>query len=65
MVCAFVFALLANRSNSYCMLVQDLAARFADGRLSNEKIMEASDEELYEMLTAVRGIGKVYFFHFL
>lgn len=37
----------------------DLAARFADGRLSNEKIFEANDEELYEMLTAVRGIGNV------
>lgn len=40
-------------------LVHDLASRFADGRLSNEKILEADDEQLYEMLVAVRGIGKV------
>lgn len=39
--------------------VQDLAARFADGRLTTEKIFEATDEELYEMLIAVRGIGRV------
>ena len=39
--------------------VLDLAGRFADGRLSTEKLLEADDEALYEMLTAVRGIGKV------
>lgn len=39
--------------------MQDLATRFADGRLSNDKILTAGDEELYELLTAVRGIGKV------
>ncbi|KAI0032241.1 DNA glycosylase [Vararia minispora EC-137] len=38
--------------------VQDLAARFADGRLTSKKVLEAEDEELYEMLTAVRGIGR-------
>ncbi|KAL5484844.1 hypothetical protein ACEPAI_7486 [Sanghuangporus weigelae] len=48
---------LSGRKAEY---VQDLAARFADGRLSNEKIIHASDEELYEMLTAVRGIGKQF-----
>jgi hypothetical protein len=37
----------------------DLAARFADGRLSTEKLAKATDEELDEMLIAVRGIGKV------
>ena len=37
----------------------DLAARFADGRLSTEKLLAADDEHLYEMLTAVRGIGRV------
>ena len=35
--------------------------RFSDGRLSNEKIKAAEDEELYELLTAVRGIGRVSF----
>jgi DNA-3-methyladenine glycosylase II len=39
--------------------VQDLATRFADGRLTSKKVFEADDEELYEMLTAVRGIGRV------
>ena len=39
--------------------VQDLATRFYDGRLSSHKVFEADDEELYEMLTAVRGIGRV------
>ncbi|KII92390.1 hypothetical protein PLICRDRAFT_37164 [Plicaturopsis crispa FD-325 SS-3] len=45
---------LSGRKAEY---VQDLAARFADGRLSTEKLLEADDEELFEMLTAVRGIG--------
>lgn len=40
-------------------LVSDLASRFADGRLSTQRLMEAEDEELYEMLTAVRGVGVV------
>ncbi|THH07981.1 hypothetical protein EW145_g3020 [Phellinidium pouzarii] len=46
---------LSGRKAEY---VQDLATRFADGRLSNDKILQANDEELYEMLIAVRGIGK-------
>ena len=40
-------------------LVQDLAAHFADGRLSTEKLLAAEDEELYAMLTSIRGIGRV------
>ena len=47
---------LSGRKAEY---VQDLAARFEDGRLSGHKLFEADDEELYEMLTAVRGIGRV------
>ncbi|KAJ3529786.1 hypothetical protein NM688_g7806 [Phlebia brevispora] len=46
---------LSQRKAEY---VLDLAARFADGRLSTELLMEADDEALYEMLTAVRGIGR-------
>jgi hypothetical protein len=34
--------------------VQDLAARFADGRLSTDKLLQADDEELAEMLIQVR-----------
>ena len=39
--------------------VQDLAAHFADGRLSTDKLVAAEDEELYAMLTSIRGIGRV------
>ncbi|KAI0341982.1 DNA glycosylase [Trametopsis cervina] len=46
---------LSQRKAEY---VLDLAARFADGRLSTEKLLAAEDEELYELLTAVRGIGR-------
>lgn len=46
---------LSQRKAEYIL---DLAARFADGRLSTEKLLEAEDEELYELLTAVRGIGR-------
>ena len=42
-----------------CCSVQDLSARFADGRLSTEKLLKANDDELAEMLIEVRGIGRV------
>lgn len=38
--------------------VQDLATRFADGRLSTRKLLEADDDELARMLIEVRGIGR-------
>jgi hypothetical protein len=41
------------------LTVQDLAKRFADGRLSTQKILSADDEELAKMLIEVRGIGRV------
>ena len=41
------------------LTVQDLAQRFADGRLTTEKLLNAGDEELYKLLIEVRGIGKV------
>jgi DNA-3-methyladenine glycosylase II len=40
-------------------LVKDLATRFADGRLSTQKLLEADDDELARMLIEVRGIGRV------
>jgi hypothetical protein len=40
-------------------LVLDLASRFADGRLSSQKLNEADDEELARLLIEVRGIGRV------
>ncbi|EMD37811.1 hypothetical protein CERSUDRAFT_114463 [Gelatoporia subvermispora B] len=45
---------LSGRKAEY---VLDLASRFADGRLSTQKLLEADEEELYRMLTEVRGIG--------
>jgi hypothetical protein len=42
-----------------CLSVKDLAARFADERLSTEKLLAADDESLAEMLIEVRGIGRV------
>ncbi|KAK0461119.1 DNA glycosylase [Desarmillaria tabescens] len=46
---------LSGRKGEY---VQDLASRFADGRLSTEKLIKATDEELLELLIAVKGVGK-------
>ncbi|KAL6310439.1 DNA glycosylase [Sparassis latifolia] len=46
---------LSTRKAEY---VLDLAARFADGRLSTEKLLEADDEELARILIEVRGIGR-------
>jgi hypothetical protein len=44
---------------SLFLSVKDLAARFADERLSTEKLLAADDESLAEMLIEVRGIGRV------
>jgi hypothetical protein len=41
------------------MSVKDLAARFADERLSTKKLLAADDDSLAEMLIEVRGIGRV------
>ncbi|KAG6842093.1 hypothetical protein C0991_002747 [Blastosporella zonata] len=46
---------LSQRKAEY---VLDLAQRFADGRLSTDKLVNANDEELGEMLIEVRGIGR-------
>lgn len=46
---------LSTRKAEY---VKDLATRFADGRLSMTKLLNADDEELVQILTEVRGIGK-------
>ena len=37
--------------------VQDLAMHFEDGRLSDEIIATLDDAQLYDRLTAVKGIG--------
>ncbi|KAL4254230.1 Alkylbase DNA Glycosylase/Transcriptional Activator [Abortiporus biennis] len=48
----------AGLSGKKAEYVLDLAQRFADGRLTTERLLAADDEGLYELLTAVRGIGK-------
>ncbi|KAH9176415.1 DNA glycosylase [Lactarius sanguifluus] len=48
---------LSGRKAEY---VRDLATRFADGRLTNQKLLDANDEQLFELLTAVYGIGKMF-----
>lgn len=45
---------LSNRKEA---TLRDLAARFADGRLSSEALTRMSDEEVERELTAVTGIG--------
>lgn len=45
---------LSGRKAEYLL---DISARFADGRLSAEKLMVMSDQEVYDSLIAVRGIG--------
>ena len=47
----------AGLSNAKTSYILDLGAHFADGRLSDELLATASDEELVEHLTAVKGIG--------
>ena len=37
--------------------MQDLATHFEDGRLSDEIIATLDDAQLYNRLTAVKGIG--------
>ena len=46
---------LSQRKAEY---IQGLAEKFASGELSARKLVEASDEELLEMLIAVRGLGR-------
>jgi DNA-3-methyladenine glycosylase II len=46
---------LSGRKAEY---IRDLAMRFSDGRLSTEKLLEANDEELSEMLIEIYGVGK-------
>jgi DNA-3-methyladenine glycosylase II len=46
---------LSTRKAEY---VLDLAQRFADGRLSTRALATADDNELAELLIAVRGIGQ-------
>ena len=46
---------LSGRKAEY---IKGLAERFVSGELSAEMLIEASDEEVFEKLTAVRGLGR-------
>jgi DNA-3-methyladenine glycosylase II len=46
---------LSQRKAEY---IQGLAEKFASGELSAQMLARASDEELVERLTAVRGLGR-------
>lgn len=46
---------LSGRKAEY---IKGLAERFVSGELSAEMLVRASDEEVLERLTAVRGLGK-------
>lgn len=46
---------LSQRKAEY---IQGLAEKFASGELSARKLLEASDEDLLDKLTAVRGLGR-------
>lgn len=46
---------LSQRKAEY---IQGLAEKFSSGELSTEKLLRASDEEVMEMLIAVRGLGR-------
>ncbi len=46
---------LSGRKAEY---IQGLAEKFASGELNARMLVEASDEEVMEKLTAVRGLGR-------
>ncbi|KAH8693143.1 DNA glycosylase, partial [Talaromyces proteolyticus] len=46
---------LSQRKAEY---IQGLAEKFASGELSTEKLLRASDEEVMDLLIAVRGLGR-------
>jgi DNA-3-methyladenine glycosylase II len=46
---------LSQRKAEY---IQGLAEKFAGGELSTEKLLKATDDEVMEMLIAVRGLGR-------
>ena len=46
---------LSQRKAEY---IQGLAAKFASGELSNDMLLKATDDELVDRLTAIRGLGR-------
>ena len=49
---------LAGLSGRKAEYIQGLAEKFASGELTTSMLMRASDEELFEKLIAVRGLGR-------
>lgn len=46
---------LSNRKAEY---IHAISVRFADGRLTAERLMQMSDEEIMEELVQIKGIGR-------
>ena len=56
--CDVPFLRQAGLSGRKAEYIKGLAEKFASGELSAQMLLEASDEEVLEKLTAVRGLGK-------
>jgi len=56
--CKVPFLRQAGLSERKAEYIKGLAEKFASGELSAAMLMKASDEEVLEKLTAVRGLGK-------
>ena len=56
--CEIPFLRQAGLSERKAEYIKGLAERFANGKLSADMLLKASDEEVMEMLIAVRGLGK-------
>lgn len=56
--CNVAFLRQAGLSQRKAEYIQGLAERFSTGELSATMLINASDEEVLEKLTAVRGLGK-------
>jgi DNA-3-methyladenine glycosylase II len=52
------FTRTAGLSQRKAEYIKGLAEKFSSGELSAQKLVDASDEELLEMLIAVRGLGR-------
>ncbi|KAG8528029.1 uncharacterized protein KY384_006945 [Bacidia gigantensis] len=57
-LCSIPFLRQAGLSERKAEYIQGLAAKFANGELSAAMLVNASDEEIMEKLTAVRGLGR-------
>lgn len=56
--CDVAFLRQAGLSERKAEYIKGLAEKFASGELSAAMLINASDEEVFEKLTAVRGLGK-------